>query len=156
MAGLTSLRLSDGGSRALLVRLNLHRHHGGEMADNWRPAVAGIGRRVHLTASGSEVDPALVERIDRHRVAKHVDVAIALRQSLCERLPFVSALTAAEHLQFAVHGVVLGVALDRNDVDGFGLVSVDIDHEAEVRWEVTADLFPRVARVVAAHDVPVL
>ena len=43
-----------------------------------------------------------------------------------------------------------------HDVDGLGLVGVDVDDEAEVGRQVAADLVPVVAGVVAAHDVPVL
>ena len=51
---------------------------------------------------------------------------------------------------------MLGVALDGHDVDGFGLVRVDVDGEAEVGGQVAADFVPGVAGIVAAHDVPVL
>jgi len=43
-----------------------------------------------------------VERIHGHRVAKHVDVAVLLRQPLGERLPFTAARAAAENAQLAV------------------------------------------------------
>src|SRR5215217_5298857 len=58
--------------------------------------------------------------------------------------------------ELAVRRDVLGVALDRHDVDRLGLVRVDGDREAEVGGEVPADLVPLLARVVRAHDVPVL
>jgi hypothetical protein len=51
---------------------------------------------------------------------------------------------------------VLGVALDRHDVDRLRLVGVHVDREAEVARQVAADLAPVVAGVVAAHHVPVL
>ena len=51
---------------------------------------------------------------------------------------------------------MLRVALDRNDVDRFRFVRMHVDHEPEVGGQVAADLVPRVAGVVAAHDVPVL
>jgi hypothetical protein len=51
---------------------------------------------------------------------------------------------------------VLRVALDRYDVDSFRLVRVDVDHKPEVGRQVPAHLSPRIAGVVAAHDVPVL
>ena len=35
-------------------------------------------------------------------------------------------------------------------------MGVDVDHEAEVARQVAADLGPRLARIVGAHDVPVL
>ena len=38
-----------------------------------------------------------IERIDRHRITQHVDVAVVLRQTLGERLPLVSARPAAVH-----------------------------------------------------------
>ena len=51
---------------------------------------------------------------------------------------------------------MLRVALDRHDVDGLRLVRVNVDREAEIGRQVAADLVPRLAGVVAAHDVPVL
>ena len=53
-----------------------------EIANNRIPRVAGIGRGINLTARGSEINAALIERIDCHGVAQHVHVAIALRQVL--------------------------------------------------------------------------
>ena len=50
---------------------------------------------------------------------------------------------------------MFGVALDRYDVDGFWLVSMHVDHKPEVGRQVAADFVPRVAGVVAAHDIPV-
>src|SRR5262249_23722670 len=71
--------------------LHLPGQPGGKGADDWPPAVAGVGRGVHLAAGGAEIDAALVERIGGHRVAQDVYVAVLLRQALRERLPFVSA-----------------------------------------------------------------
>ena len=51
---------------------------------------------------------------------------------------------------------MLGVARDRDDVDGVRLVRMHGDREAEVGRQVPADLVPRLASIVAAHDVPVL
>ena len=44
--------------------------------------VAAVGRGVDLSAGRAEVDAARIERIDGHRVAQHVHVAVALRQTL--------------------------------------------------------------------------
>ena len=129
---------------------------GGRSRTIGRPAVAGVRRRVDLPAGRPEVDAARIERIHGHRVAQHVDVAVALRQALRQRLPLVAAGAAAVDAQLAVGRIVLGVALDRHDVDRLGLVGVDVDREAEVGRQVAADLAPRVAGVVAAHHVPVL
>ena len=51
---------------------------------------------------------------------------------------------------------MLRVAGDRDHVDGVRLVRVHVDREPEVGRQVPADLVPRLARVIAAHDVPVL
>ena len=51
---------------------------------------------------------------------------------------------------------MLGVALDGDDVDGLGLVGVNVDGKSEVGGKVAADFLPGVAGVVAAHHVPVL
>ena len=97
------------------------------MGDNRGPAVAGIGRGVDLAAGGAEVNAARIERVDRHRVAQHVDVAVGLGQALCERLPLVAARPAAIDLQLAVKRIVLRIALDRDDVNGFRLMRVNVD-----------------------------
>ena len=114
------------------------------------------GEHVDLAAGGAEVDAARVERIDRHRVAQDVDVAVLLRQALGERLPLVAAGAAAVDAQLAFGRIVQRVALDRHDVDGVRLVGVDVDREAEVGRQVAADFVPLVAGVVGAHHVPVL
>ena len=62
--------------------LRLDRHDRWEIADDRRPAIAGIRRAVNLPAGGAEVDPAFIERVDRHGVPEHIDVAVALRQTL--------------------------------------------------------------------------
>ena len=120
------------------------------------PVVASIRRRVHLTASRSEVDAALVEGVDSHCVAENVDVAVVLGQAVREEFPIVAAGAAARDAELPVRWVVLGVALDRDDVDGLGLVGVDADRESEVAGEIAADLRPVSARVVTAADVPML
>ena len=51
---------------------------------------------------------------------------------------------------------MLRVALDGDDVDGFRFVGMDVYGEAEIGREVPADLYPGLAGVVGAHDVPVL
>src|SRR5258707_7219984 len=86
------------------------------VADNRGPVVARVARRIHLTAGGPEIHAAGVERIDGHRVAQHVHVAVALRQTTGERLPLVPARTAAIHAQLAVLRIVFRVAFDRHDV----------------------------------------
>src|SRR5690348_13504094 len=52
--------------------------------------------------------------------------------------------------------VVLGIALDGEDVNGFRFVRVDVDDESEIGRQVAADFLPIVAGIVGAHDVPVL
>src|SRR6185295_13063951 len=70
--------------------------------------------------------------------------------------PLVSAGAAAIHAQPSVGRKVLGVTRDRDDVDGVPLVGVNGDGIPEVGRQIPADLVPRFAGVVAAHDVPVL
>src|SRR5262245_38980952 len=78
-------------------RLDFNRKHSRKISDDGSPGVSGVGRSVYLPSSSAEIHAALVERVDRHRIAQHVDVAVALRQTLGERLPLVSAATAAVH-----------------------------------------------------------
>src|SRR6185312_6334360 len=63
---------------------------------------------------------------------------------------------APEHAQLAIEGEVLGVTLDGDNVNGFRLVRVHVNHESEVGGQITADFFPVIATVVRAHDVPML
>ena len=49
---------------------------------------------------------------------------------------------------------MLSVALDGHDVNGFRLVRVNVDREAEIGGQISADFLPGIAGVVAAHDVP--
>src|SRR5262249_38312527 len=58
--------------------------------------------------------------------------------------------------QPAVVYEVFTVALDGDNVNRFSLVRVHVDHEAEIRRQVSADFAPVVAGVVRAHYVPVL
>src|ERR1019366_876382 len=137
-------------------RLHLNRKHGRKIADNWGPAVSGIGGGIYLSAAGAEIHSAFVERIDGHGVAQHVDVAVALRQAFGERLPLVSSAAAAEHSQLAIWNKMLRVALDGDYVDGLRLAGVHVDDEPEIGRYIATDFLPRLARVVAAHDVPVI
>ena len=90
---------------------------GRKIADDRRPMVAGIGRRVDLAAGGAEINAAGIERVDGHGVAQHVHVAVALRQAVGERLPVVAAGAAAVDAQLSFGRIVLGIALDRHDID---------------------------------------
>ena len=119
------------------------------------PVVAGVGGGVDLAAGGAEIDAAGVEGVDGHGVAQDIDVAILLGQAVGERFPFVAAGAAAVDAELSFGGIVLGIAFDGDDVDGFGLVGVNVDGEAEIGGEIAADFVPGVAGVVAAHDVPV-
>src|SRR3981081_611744 len=103
--------------RQLLQCLQFDRKHRGKITDDWVPAIACIRRGIHLAATGAEINPALVERINRHGIAQHVHVTIFLRQSFCERLPLVSAASAAEDAQLAFVHKVFRVALDRDYVN---------------------------------------
>src|SRR5947207_15361371 len=49
---------------------------------------------------------------------------------------------------------MLAIAFDGNNVDGFGLVGVYVDDKSEICGQVSADLAPFVAGVVAAHHIP--
>ena len=79
----------------------------GKIPHNRSPAISRVGRGVHLPAGGAEIDAALIERVDGHGVAQHVDVAVALRQALGQRLPLVAAGAAAEDAQLAVERKML-------------------------------------------------
>ncbi len=137
-----------------MQRLDLDRKHGWKIPHNGAPIVSRIRRRVHLAAGRAEIHATLIERIDRHRIAQHVYVAVVLRQTLRERFPLVSSRAATVHAQFSLGWKVLRVALDRDHIDGLRLVRVHVDHEPEVGGQVAADLVPRIAGVIAAHDIP--
>src|SRR5437879_2480551 len=107
--------------------------------------------RVYRSRTGGHEWEALTQGLPQH-----VDVAVASREALRERLPLGSAGAAAGHEQAALGRTVRGVALYGDDVDGLRLVRVYVDREPEVAREVPADHLPRRAGIVAAHDVPVL
>ena len=65
------------------------------------------GETVDLAAGGAEVDAARIERVDGHRVAQDVDVAVSLRQAFGERLPLVAAGAAAVDAELAFGRIVL-------------------------------------------------
>ena len=114
--------------------LHLHRQDCGKVPHDWRPTLSRIGRRVNLSAAGAEIDPAFVERIHRHRISQNVHVTVALRQTFGERFPLIAAGAAAIHAQPAIRNKMLGVALDRNDIEGLRFVGVNIDDESEIAW----------------------
>ena len=59
---------------------------------------------------------------------------------------------AAIDAQLGLGRIMLGVALDRDDVDGVRFVCVDFDRESEIGRQVAADLVPVFAGIVAAVD----
>src|SRR5258708_405088 len=104
---------------------------------------------VPASAAGHGTDDQERLRAARDRLGQDGHVAVALRQTLGQRLPVVAAAAAAVDTQLAVEREVLGVALDRHHVDGLRLVRVYVDRKAEVARQVAADLAPGVAGVVA-------
>src|SRR5262245_10256438 len=98
------------GQRESSQGLYLDRQHWRKVTNDWRPVVTRVLRRVHLTTRRPEIDTARVERIDPHRVAEYVHVAIPLRQTFRERLPFAASGPAAVHTQLTVERVVLRIA----------------------------------------------
>src|SRR5215471_5855632 len=77
-----------------------------------------------------------------------------LRQSVCQRFPFVPARAATVYSQLSFWNVMLRVALDRNDIDGFRFMRMHVNRKPEVGRKVPADFMPGLAGIVAAHDVP--
>src|SRR5437763_1178805 len=88
------------------------------------PETTPSSRGVDLAAGGAEVDLALIERIDRHRIAQDADVAILFAQAFAEFVPLIAAGAAAVDAQLAVKRKVFAVTLDGHNVNGFGLVRV--------------------------------
>ena len=58
-------------------RLHLDRQHRRQVADDRRPTCRRRRPSIDLAAGGAEVDAARIERVDRHRVAQDVHVAVA-------------------------------------------------------------------------------
>src|SRR5579875_2273082 len=96
------------------------------MLDDRFPRVTAVRRTVHLSARRAEIDSTRVKPIHRHRVAQHVDVAVALWQAFGERLPLVTAGLAPVNTQSAVKREMLGIACDRDDVNGFRIVRIHV------------------------------
>src|SRR5690606_31817173 len=115
-----------------------------------------MGGDVHLSARSSEIDSARVEGVDRHRIAQHVDIAMALRQTVRERLPFVASCAASIYPQLSIRRIMFGVAFYGDDVYRFRFVGMYIDDKSKVGGKVAADLAPGFTGIIAAHDVPML
>ena len=120
--------------RSLFQCLDFDGQNRWKVPHNRFPGIARIGRCVNLSTCRSEINPAGVERIDRHGIAQDVDVAIFLRKAFRQFFPFVAAGAAAINAQFTVRRVMLGIALDRNDIDRFRIVRVHIDRKPEITW----------------------
>ena len=109
-----------------------------------------------MPARRSEIHAAGIHVVDCHGVAEYIHVAVALWKAFGKRLPLVATGLAAIDPQLGVVHEVLAVALDGNNVYGLWFVGMHVDDESEVGRQVTADLAPILAGVVAAHYVPVL
>src|SRR5699024_6679038 len=132
--------------------LRFNGKHRGQVTDDRCPTLPGIGCGIHLPTGGAEVDTTVLERVHRHGVTQHVDVAVFLRQPLCQGFPLVPAGTAAVDPQSAFRREVVLVAGDRYDIHGLGFVSMDGDRESEVAGEIATDFVPGSAGIVRAHD----
>src|SRR5438309_8840798 len=51
---------------------------------------------------------------------------------------------------------MLGIALDRHDINCVRLMRMNVDGKSKIAWQVAAHFMPRVAGIIAAHHVPVL
>src|SRR6202030_1809840 len=116
----------------LWQRLSLHGKYRRKIPHNGRPVISGVRRTIYLPAGRAEIHSTLIERVHRHRVAQYVNVAVPLRQTFRERLPFVSTGPAAVHAQLPIRWEMLGVALDRHDINGFRLMGVNVDYETKI------------------------
>ena len=83
-------------------RLRFDRQNRRKISHDRAPCVTGVGRSINLAAGGAEINAARIERVDRHRVAQHIHVAIALRQTFRQFFPLVAAGPAAIDAQFAI------------------------------------------------------
>src|SRR3954463_3600295 len=115
-----------------------------------RPMIAGIGRGIDLASGGAEVDAAGIERVNGHRIAEHVNVAILLREAVGEGFPLVAAGATPIDAELTIEREMLAIALNGDDVDGFGFVGVDVDDETEVSGKVAAYFMPGISSVVGA------
>ena len=72
--------------------------------DRGRSGSSCLPRRgaIDLAAGGAEIDAAIIERVDGHRVAQDIHVAVLLRQTFGERFPLVAAGAAAIDAQLAI------------------------------------------------------
>jgi hypothetical protein len=100
--------------------------------EDGHPGISFIGRRVHLSSRSAEVHPTRVQRVHRHGIPQHVDIAVLLRQAPGQCLPFLSAGPAPVHAQLPVGWVVLRIALDGNNIDGVRLMGVYFNGKPEV------------------------
>src|SRR5438046_6829599 len=95
----------------LTKRLHFYREHSREIVHDGTPTIASVSRDVYLSTGGAEVHARWVQRIDRHCIPQHVHITIALRQTVSQRFPFVSARAAAVDAQSSIRRKMLRVAL---------------------------------------------
>jgi hypothetical protein len=89
--------------------LNFNGKDGGKIVGDRCPGISCVGRAVHLATRCAEVDAAVIEGIDCHRVAEDIYIAVLLRKTLGEWLPFMATDLAAVDLELTVERKVFGV-----------------------------------------------
>src|SRR5262245_39298580 len=68
----------------------------------------------------------------------------------------VATRPAAIDAQSTAGRVMLRIALNWYDINRFGLMRMNVDRKSKIARQISADLMPGTARVIAAHHVPML
>src|SRR5262245_25896789 len=118
------------------------------------PLLAALAAHPQLAGGGAEVERRRPGLVDVHPVAEHGEEAVPLRQPLRELLPRAAAVLAPP---YAGRGGGTGARhrLERQHIDGVGVVRMDRDREAKVRGQALGDRVPAVAVIVAAQHADV-
>src|SRR4029453_9513860 len=74
--------------------------------------------------------------------------------TLRQRFPFVATCSATINAQPTAGWIMLGVALDRHDINRFRLMPLHAEGKTKITRQIVAGFAPRIARIVGSHHVP--
>ena len=125
---------------------DLDRRDRRQVARDLVPALALVGAREHLAGARAEVEAGHVERVDRHPLAQHAEVRVALRQAAVEPLPGRAGVARAPDRGLPVGHAAPVAGVERDHVEGVPVVRVRGGGEAELGRQALGDLRSTSAR----------
>src|SRR5205823_8502212 len=95
-------------------------------------------------------------RIRRHAFAQHARKCIVLRQPGGKRLPRATGVATAENSQLSLGRTAEFRALQRQNVNRFGLARMDGERKTKIARQSRRDFVPPLARVLAAINAAMI